>query len=332
MTKLNILVTGGCGYIGSHTVQMLSDAGHRLSVVDNLSTGRRQAVPQAELHCLDLRDQRALDKVFAAGNFDAVIHFAASISPPQSIERPLDYYANNVSNTLNALRCCHQHQVGHFVYSSSAAVYGMAEGRAPIGEEAAIKPLTPYGWSKWMGERMLIDVAASCGLRYAVLRYYNVAGADPAGRFGVSPDSRHLITAACRAALNSQPIRIFGGDYDTADGTCVRDYIHVVDLADIHLRALAYLLDGHDSLTVNCGYGHGHSVREVIDVARRVTGSSLPEHEDQRRPGDPPSLVAGIDKIRRLLAWQPRYDDLEAIVRHAWQWEKKLQAGAWDSA
>lgn len=331
---MNILISGGCGYIGSHTVQAFSDAGHHVTVFDNLSSGRRGAALQAELCVGDLADCQAMDAVFAARNFSAVVHCAASISSPQSIEQPLDYYANNVSNTLNLLRCCCQHQVKYFLYASSAAVYGLVSGSAAIDEEAPIRPLSPYGWSKWMGERMLIDIAARHGLRYAALRFYNVAGADPQGRFGQSPTSHHLIRVACQTALNgqsSQGMTIFGDDYDTADGSCVRDYIHVTDLADIHVQVMDYLLAGHDSMILNCGYGHGYSVKEIIDVVRRVSGCELSAHVGARRLGDPPSLIADVGKMKHALAWQPHYDNIDKIVAHAWQWEQQLQAGVWDS-
>lgn len=332
--KLNILVTGGCGYIGSHTVQALADAGHHVTVFDNLSSGRRHAVLQGQLHVGDLACRKDLDAVFSEQKFSAVIHFAASISSPQSMHHPIDYYANNAVNTLNLLRCCRRHRVGYFLYSSTAAVYGRAASSLPIDEETPVNPISPYGWSKWMGERMLIDTAARHGLHYAILRYYNVAGADPEGRFGQSPDSLHLIRIACRAALNGQSgpgVTIFGGDYDTADGTCIRDYIHVADLAAIHVQLMSYMASHHDSLILNCGYGRGYSVKEIIEVVRRVTDSDLPAQLGRRRPGDPPALVADVGRMKRLLAWRPQYDDIKKIVAHAWQWEKKLQAGAWNT-
>ncbi len=325
---MNILVTGGAGYIGSHVVMALLEAGHRVIVYDNLSTGFAWAVQNTELVVGDLADRTALAAVFERQKFDAVMHFAANIWVGESVREPVRYYRNNVCNALNLFELAAQHAVGAVVFSSTAAVYG-EPGAALLDESLPLAPINPYGASKMMTERMLQDIAASGDQRYAILRYFNVAGADPDGRIGeATPDNRHLIKVACEAALGLHPyLMINGTDYPTPDGTCIRDYIHVVDLARAHVEALDYLRAGGDSLICNCGYGHGLSVRQVVDAVRRVTKVDIPVKEGPRRPGDPPALVASNARIRRVLGWMPRYDDLDQIVASAWRWEQSLQAG-----
>ena len=324
---MKLLVTGGAGYIGSHVVRQLGTAGHEVVVYDNLSTGNAWAVLGAELVAADLADTSRLKSVFAAHRFDAVLHFAASIVVSESVSEPLRYYANNTRNTLELLELVELFQVPHFVFSSTAAVYGMPNA-IPVGEDAALAPINPYGASKMMSERILRDVGAASALRYVGLRYFNVAGADPEGRIGqASPYETHLIKLACQAALGRRDkLSIYGTDYATPDGTCVRDYIHVEDLAKAHVMALDYLADGGESRALNCGYGHGCSVREVVDAVKRVSGVDFPVEEAGRRAGDPPQLVADNSRIRDVLGWTADYDDLETIVRHAYEWERKLSA------
>ncbi len=322
---MRVLVTGGAGYIGSHVVRQLGGAGYEVVVYDNLSTGRRQAVLCGELVVGDLADDEALGRLFRGGPFDAVLHFAAHIVVPESVSDPLKYYGNNTRNTLRLLEMCARHGVERFVFSSTAAVYGIPE-IIPVGEEAPLAPINPYGASKMMSERMLMDLAAASSLKYVILRYFNVAGADPEGRIGqATPEATHLIKVACEAAVGKrQGLTVFGTDYDTPDGTCIRDYIHVEDLARAHLDALAHLGDGGDSAVLNCGYGHGSSVREVIDTVKRVSGVDFPVELGGRRAGDPPVLVADNGKIRKTLGWRPEYDDLEFIVKTALEWERSL--------
>jgi UDP-glucose 4-epimerase len=328
---MKILVTGGAGYIGSHVVRQLSEAGHDVVVLDNLSTGHEWAVLGARLVKGDLGDAEALEKVFSEGDpspgaapFDAVMHFAASIVVPESVSEPLKYYRNNTVNLISLLEVCTRHRVPRFVFSSTAAVYGMPPG-GRVSESSPLAPISPYGASKAMSERILMDAAAATGLRYVILRYFNVAGADPQGRIGqASRNATHLIKVACEAALGQRPeMPIYGTDYPTRDGTCIRDYIHVDDLARAHLAALDHLSGGGDSEVLNCGYGHGHTVREVIEAVRRASGRTFAVREAGRRAGDPVELVADSDRIRRLFGWQPRHDDLDFIVKTAWDWELK---------
>ncbi|GLI39676.1 UDP-glucose 4-epimerase GalE [Geobacter hydrogenophilus] len=323
---MTVLVTGGAGYIGSHVVRQLSEAGYQVVVYDNLSTGFADALVHGErLVEGDLVDTARLDALFVEHGFKTVLHFAASIVAPESVTDPLKYYGNNTRNTLNLLTACVKHGVERFIFSSTAAVYGMPEN-GTAAEESPTVPINPYGTSKLMSEWMLRDVCAAHGMRSVALRYFNVAGADPRARMGQrTPEATHLIKVSCQAALGMrEKVSIFGTDYATPDGTGIRDYIHVEDLASAHLAALAYLEGGGGSTRINVGYGKGSSVREVIEMVRRVSGVHFPVEEAPRRPGDPAMLVAKADRARTDLGWTPRYDDLETIVADAWRWETKL--------
>ncbi len=320
-----ILVTGGAGYIGSHVARQLGERGEKLVTLDSLSTGFRGAVLHGDFVAGDTGNGELVSRVLAEHRIDTVMHFAAHIQVPESVANPLKYYRNNTANTRTLLECCIAAGVKHFVFSSTAAVYGIpASGIAT--EDTPTVPINPYGWSKLMSEYMLRDVAAVTPLRYVALRYFNVAGADPGGRIGQStPEATHLIKVACEHVVGRRKqIAIFGTDYGTPDGTCVRDYIHVEDLASAHLQALDYLRKGGASATMNCGYGKGFSVREVLDEVARVSGMKLSITESGRRAGDPPELVAAAAKIRETLGWTPRYQDLGGIVATALAWEKRL--------
>ncbi|BAU62977.1 UDP-glucose 4-epimerase [Stanieria sp. NIES-3757] len=321
-----ILVTGGAGYIGSHTVRQLGEASYEIIVYDNLSTGSAKALFNGSLFVGDLADQYALEQVFSQNKFDAVLHFAASISVPESVANPLEYYANNTRNTLNLLRCCQKFGVNQFVFSSTAAVYGEPEEN-PVSESCATNPINPYGCSKLMSERMIRDYGVSSDFKYVILRYFNVAGADIKGRIGQSyQKASHLIKVACDAALGNRPaVGIFGTDFDTPDGTGIRDYIHVEDLAAAHLDALRYLEAGGDSEILNCGYGQGYSVRQVLDKLKEIAGVDFPVVQFPRRKGDPACVIACGDRIRQVLGWQPRYNDLKIILSTTLAWEKKKQ-------
>jgi UDP-glucose 4-epimerase len=322
---MKVLVTGGAGYIGSHVVRQLGEAGHEVVVYDNLSTGHRWALLAGTLVEGDLADGERLDALFSEHRFDAVLHFAAFIVVPESVAEPLKYYGNNTRNTLGLLKRVQRFGVPHFVFSSTAAVYGMPE-QTVIDETTPLAPINPYGASKMMSERMLMDLGAAGGPSYVALRYFNVAGADPETRIGqATPDATHLIKVACQAALGQRErLQIFGTDYETPDGTCIRDYIHVDDLARAHLDALDYLAAGGESQVLNCGYGRGYSVREVAEAVRRVSGVEFRVDEAPRRAGDPPALVADNARIKDVLGWQPKFDDLETIVADAWRWETKF--------
>ncbi len=324
---MKVLVTGGAGYIGSHVVRQLGEAGYDVVVFDNLSTGHRWAVTHGELVEGDLADEQAIEALFSAHRFDAVLHFAAHIVVPESVANPLKYYRNNTRNTLNLLAAVERHGVEKMVFSSTAAVYGMPD-ETMLTEQLPLAPINPYGASKMMSERMIMDLAAACSLRYVVLRYFNVAGADPQTRLGqATPEATHLIKVACECATGARDgMQIFGTDYSTRDGTCVRDYIHVEDLASAHIRALEYMTAGGESQVLNCGYGRGFTVREVIDEVKRLSGVDFPVTETGRRTGDPEALMADNTEIRRNLNWTPRYDDLETIVRTALDWERHWQA------
>jgi UDP-glucose 4-epimerase len=321
-----ILVTGGAGYIGSHVVRLLTDAGEAVVVLDNLSTGFGDAVLGAELVVGDTGDRELVSRVLREQRVETVLHFAAHTIVPESVENPLKYYGNNTCSTRNLLECCSAAGVKHFIFSSTAAVYGIPEG-PECTEDSPLSPINPYGTSKLMSEMMLRDLGKATAMRHVILRYFNVAGSDPEGRIGQSTEQATLLikVAAEVAVGKREQLHVFGTDYPTPDGTGVRDYIHVDDLADAHIRALDYLRQGGDSATLNCGYGHGYSVREVIDAVNRVNATPIKVKEEARRAGDPPALIARADKIRKLLDWKPRYDDLDFIVKTSLDWERKLR-------
>lgn len=326
---MKVLVTGGAGYIGSHMVRTLGEKGYDIVVYDNLSTGHKDSVLYGRLMIADLADADSLDRLFRTENFDAVIHFAAHIVVDESVREPIKYYRNNFVNALNLIEACVKNSVGKFIFSSTAAVYGIPE-KVTVTEDTPARPINPYGASKFMVEQVLKDMSLSSDLRYVALRYFNVAGADPLSRIGQKyKEATHLITISLRAALGKREyLDIFGTDYDTPDGTCIRDYIHVDDLIDAHILALDYLSEGNGSRVFNCGYGHGYSVREVVDKVKKVTGVDFKVRETGRREGDPPSLIADSSRIKKELGWKPSHDDLEYIIKTAWEWEKKLhQAG-----
>ncbi len=327
---MRLLVTGGAGYIGSHVTRLLDEAGHQVVVLDNLSTGFRQAVLAGELVVGDLADTQLLDRLFTQHRFDGVLHFAANIVVPESVVNPLKYYRNNSCNVLNLLEVMAKHKPRYMIFSSTAAVYGMPDTPL-VNEQSPLQPINPYGASKMMSERMIIDHAAASGLRYVILRYFNVAGAELGGRIGQStPAATHLIKVAAQTALGLHPaLRVFGTDYPTIDGTCIRDYIHVEDLASAHLAALDHLAAGGNSELLNCGYGHGLSVKEVIETVKKVTGVDFPVQIDGRRPGDPAQLAADNRRILATLNWQPRHDDIETIVTTAVAWERQQLNHPW---
>jgi len=323
MTNRGVLVTGGAGYIGSHTGRQLADAGYDVVIYDNLSAGHDWAVLAGELVVGDLADRERLERLFRDRRFETVLHFAAHIVVSESVRDPLKYYTNNTRNTLGLLELCAAHDVRRFVFSSTAAVYGEATGLT-IDETAPVAPISPYGASKAMSERLLTDLAAASPLDYVILRYFNVAGAAPDGRIGEAHEPEtHLIPLVIRAAFGMTPeATIFGDDYPTPDGTCIRDYIHVEDLAAAHIAALRHLEAGGGSQILNCGYGRGASVREVIEAVKRASGNDFPVVVKARRPGDPPRLVADARRIRETLDWTPRHDDLDEIVGSAVEWER----------
>ncbi len=325
---MTVLVTGGAGYIGSHMVYTLLDAGERVVVLDNLTTGFDWAVaPGIHLVVGDIGDQALVARTIAEHGIDAIIHFAGSIVVPESVTDPLGYYRNNTVNSRALIECAVKGGVRNFIFSSTAAVYGNP-ARVPVREDDATVPMSPYGSSKLMTEVMLRDAGLAHGLRHVILRYFNVAGADPQGRTGQSTKgATHLIKVAVETALGRrEKIDVYGTDYETPDGTCIRDYIHVSDLARAHLDALANLRSGGASVTLNCGYGRGFSVLEVIDTVKHVSGVDFKVTFADRRPGDPARIVAASDRVRDVLKWQPQFDDLATIVTHALAWERKLAA------
>ncbi len=325
---MNVLITGGAGYIGSHVAWMLVDAGHDVTIVDDLSTGVRANVPKAA-HFYHVRagDAQEVGDMLDTHDIEAVMHFAGSIVVSESVEKPLMYYNNNVSEALRLTQACIDHGVRYMIFSSTAAVYGIPE-RQPIDEDTPLAPINPYGRSKLFVEQILADAHFAHDLGYVALRYFNVAGADPKGRTGQStPKATHLIKIAAQAALGQRPcLHIFGTDYDTPDGTCIRDYIHVTDLARAHLFALDYLVEGGACGPMNCGYGVGFSVKEVIETVQQVSGHDFPVLEDARRSGDPPRLVADASLLRRRLGWAPKHDTLEEIVSSALAWEASISS------
>ena len=327
---MTVLVTGGAGYIGSHMVHELLDGGESVLVVDDLSTGVRRAVAQAaRLVVANAGDEDKVAALIKTHHIDAIIHFAGSIVVPDSVRDPLAYYLNNTVNSRALIAAAVRCGVKHFIFSSTAAVYGIPTA-SPVYEDAPPAPISPYGASKMMTETMLRDTAAAHDLRYVALRYFNVAGADPNGRTGQStPQATHLIKVAAQAALGERShLDIFGTDYETPDGTGIRDYIHVTDLVRAHSAALAHLRGGGKSLVLNCGYGSGYSVRQVVAAVKRTSGVDFPVREVERRAGDPPELVAATQRILETLDWRPRLDDLDAIVAHALAWERKLKTRA----
>ena len=327
MGNRTILVTGGAGYIGSHVVRQLGAAGESVLTLDNLSTGFREAVTDGELVVGDTGDAVLLENLFVDNDIDTVMHFAAHTIVPESVADPLKYYGNNTANSRTLLECAARHKVRYVVFSSTAAVYGIPpEGRA--AEVTPTQPINPYGTSKLMTEWMLRDLALAGGPSYVALRYFNVAGCEPSGRIGQStPNATLLVKVACEVAVGRRShVSVFGTDYPTPDGTGLRDYIHVEDLATAHLDALAYLRAGGTPATLNCGYGHGYSVREVLSAVEKANGKPLKVIEAARRAGDPPELIAVADEIRKRLGWTPKFDNLDTIVRTSLDWERKISA------
>ena len=326
-TQLPVLVTGGAGYIGSHAVLALHDAGWPVTVIDNLSTGFKFAIPEGvPFYEGDIADETLLQQIFTEQGTRAIMHFAGSIIVPESVEDPLKYYHNNTAKSRILIDAAVKAGVPHFIFSSTAATYG-TPAVSPVSEDAPRQPINPYGWSKLMTEQMLADTACAHPINYGALRYFNVAGADPALRSGQSTrGATHLIKVAVEAALGKRDgVAVFGTDYDTPDGTGVRDYIHVSDLAKAHVLALeALIADPQTSMTMNCGYGRGYSVLEVLDAVDTVTNLKIDRHIEPRRAGDPSSLVSDPSRLRRALPWHPRYAELERIVEHALAWERKL--------
>jgi UDP-glucose 4-epimerase len=325
-----ILVTGGAGYVGSHTVHELLDRGERVVVIDNLSTGVRDSIPKETDFVLgSTGDVQLVSRTIRQFEVESIIHFAASLVVPDSIQYPLSYYRNNVVNTCNLISVAIEQKVRNFIFSSTAAVYGNAEV-VPVREDAPKVPISPYGSSKLMAETILQDAGRAYGLHFVILRYFNVAGADPKRRTGQStPNATHLIKVACEAAIGKRNrVQIFGTDYPTPDGTCTRDYIHVSDLANAHLAALTYLRGGGSNVTLNCGYGRGTSVLEVIESVKRLSGIDFLVERTSRREGDPEQLVADTSLIRNTFNWHPQFDEIDTIVRDALAWERMLHQRA----
>ncbi len=326
---MRILVTGGAGYIGSHVVKALGQRKYEILVYDNLSTGHEWAVLYGRLVKGDLSDKFFLDKVIKEFKPDAIMHFAAFIQVEESVREPLKYYRNNTINTLNLLEAMKENGVKNFIFSSTAAVYGIPE-KIPVNEDAPLNPINPYGSSKVAVERILSDLSQTSNFNYVSLRYFNVAGADPEGRLGqVYKEATHLITRALKTAKGVfDKLQIFGTDYPTPDGTCIRDYIHVDDLALAHLVTLDYLLNTGKSRVLNCGYGYGYSVKEIVETVKKITCVNFWTEEISRRPGDPPVLVADSSSLKNELNWRPIHADLEYIIMTAWEWEKRLDSYA----
>jgi UDP-glucose 4-epimerase len=327
MKSSKILVTGGAGYIGSHVVRQLGERGESVITLDNLSTGFEAAVTAGDLVIGDTGDAALLERLFSAHRIETVMHFAAHTIVPESVADPLKYYRNNTSSSRTLLEACQDHGVKHVVFSSTAAVYGIPEG-GRASEDSPTVPINPYGTSKLMTEWMLRDLAAAGGPSYVALRYFNVAGCDPGGRIGQStPKATLLVKVACEAAVGRRShVSVFGNDYPTPDGTGLRDYIHVEDLASAHLDALTYLRRGGKSKTLNCGYGHGYSVRQVLKAVEQANGKKLNVVDEPRRAGDPPELIAVADRVREVLGWEPQYDNLDTIVHTSLAWERRIAA------
>jgi len=324
---MSVLVTGGAGFIGSHMALELLDAGEDVVVLDNLSTGFRWAVPDGAAFVEgDVGDRDLVHRLLADNPIDAIIHFAGSIVVPESIVDPLGYYLNNTCKSRTLIACAVEAGIPDFIFSSTAAVYGIPKVN-PVTEDVTLEPISPYGSSKLMTETMLRDTAKAHPLRFVALRYFNVAGADPKGRGGQStPRATHLIKVACETALGARPyLEVFGTDYETPDGTCIRDYIHVSDLVRAHLDALRYLRAGGESVVLNCGYGEGFSVLDVVAAVKRASQTDFAVRNAPRRPGDPAALVANADRIREVLGWEPRLNDLDTIVADALAWERRLR-------
>lgn len=324
---MKILVTGGAGYVGSHVVKLLGERDYEVATFDNLSTGNKWAVLYGDFFEGDLSDTDRLDQVIKTFKPAVIIHFAASIIVDESVSSPLKYYSNNTSNTIKLLKIMLKNGVNKLIFSSTAAVYGIPD-EIPVKEDAPMKPINPYGASKMMSEIILKDLAYSnADFRYVSLRYFNVVGADMKGRIGQAyREPTHLITRALKTVLGEfDKLKIYGIDYDTPDGTCIRDYIHVDDLAEAHFLSLEYLLDGGKSDIFNCGYGYGFSVKEIISIVKKVTEVDFPVENAPRRKGDPPILIADSSKIKNLLKWKPQFNDVELIIKSAWNWERKLK-------
>jgi UDP-glucose 4-epimerase len=322
-----VLVTGGAGFIGSHMALELLDAGEDVIVLDNLSTGFRWAVPAGATFVEgNVGDYDLVRKLLRDNKIDAILHFAGSVVVPESVADPLGYYLNNTCNSRTLIACAVEAGIPNFIFSSTAAVYGTPKVN-PVTEDATLQPISPYGSSKLMTETMLSDTAKAHPLRFVALRYFNVAGADPKGRSGQSsPGATHLIKVAAETALGLRPyLEVFGTDYETPDGTCIRDYIHVSDLVRAHLDALRYLREGGESIVLNCGYGTGYSVLDVVEAVKRASQSDFTARPAMRRPGDPVALVAGADRIHEVLGWEPRLNNLDTIVEDALAWEKRLR-------
>ena len=328
-SKKSILVTGGAGYIGSHVVKLLGERNESVVVLDDLSTGNRDAVLHGEFVEGNTADAELVSRVMQEHNVDTVMHFAAHTIVPESVENPLKYYRNNTAATRTLLECAQDAGVAHFIFSSTAATYGIPDDASkPCVETLPTAPINPYGMSKLMSEHMLKDLSSACAMRHVILRYFNVAGCDPDGQIGQSTkNATLLIKVASEVAVGKRDsLKVFGTDYPTEDGTGIRDYIHVSDLASAHLSSLDYLRKGGDSTLVNCGYGQGYSVRQVIDSVSRLNGSPIKVIEEPRRAGDPPALIAAVDKIRNTLDWTPKYNELDVIVKTSLDWEHTLLA------